>query len=91
MESIDETIGTAFSTEEVMKCINIGLLCVQEKPSDRPTMASILLMLGSDNVLLPEPSQPGFVGSRNIGEDKLSSTTQYSSSNQVSVTISEGR
>ena len=48
------------STSEIMRCIHIGLLCVQENAADRPTMASVVLMLSSDSLNLPIPSQPGF-------------------------------
>ncbi|KAI9123952.1 hypothetical protein K1719_005252 [Acacia pycnantha] len=37
-----------------------GLLCVQEDPADRPSMASIVLMLDRYRVTLPTPSQPAF-------------------------------
>lgn len=30
---------------ELLKCVHIGLLCVQENPADRPTMLSVLVML----------------------------------------------
>ncbi|KAL6640830.1 hypothetical protein ACP70R_021957 [Stipagrostis hirtigluma subsp. patula] len=30
---------------EVMKCIHLGLLCVQEDPADRPAMLDVLVML----------------------------------------------
>ena len=48
------------STSEIMKCIHIGLLCVQEKEADRPTMASIVLMLNGHSLSLPAPSHPAF-------------------------------
>lgn len=38
----------------------MGLLCVQEDPEDRPSMASVLLMLSSYSVTLPLPQQPAF-------------------------------
>lgn len=47
-------------SDEVMKCIRIGLHCVQEKASERPTMTTILLMLNSDLVDFFEPSQPAY-------------------------------
>ncbi|KAG6521985.1 hypothetical protein ZIOFF_019119 [Zingiber officinale] len=91
LELIDETICPPFSMEEVMRCINIGLLCVQERCEDRPIVTSILLMLlGSDNTSLPEPRQPGFV-SRDLHEGNSSSIMKYTCSNQVSVTILEAR
>lgn len=46
------------SRDEIMKCIHIALLCVQENVADRPTMPSVELMLNSDSTSLPLPSQP---------------------------------
>ncbi|WVY97531.1 hypothetical protein V8G54_029682 [Vigna mungo] len=48
------------SVNEVMRCIHIGLLCVQENLSDRPTMATVMLMLSSHSLSLPIPSEPAF-------------------------------
>ncbi|KAM7503311.1 hypothetical protein LguiB_002215 [Lonicera macranthoides] len=45
---------------DIMRCIHIGLLCVQENPTDRPTMASIVFMLSSFSLSLPVPSEPAF-------------------------------
>ena len=39
----------------------MGLLCVQENPANRPTMATIALMLNSYSVTLPLPQQPAFL------------------------------
>ncbi|XP_065878498.1 cysteine-rich receptor-like protein kinase 44 [Euphorbia lathyris] len=46
------------SSGEMMRCIHIGLLCVQDNVLNRPTMASIVLMLNSFSLTLPMPSQP---------------------------------
>ncbi|XP_047950636.1 cysteine-rich receptor-like protein kinase 26 isoform X2 [Salvia hispanica] len=51
------------SMKEMMRCINIGLLCVQENAADRPTMASVVLMLSSFFVTLNLPSKPAFYAS----------------------------
>ncbi|KAD7117351.1 hypothetical protein E3N88_04619 [Mikania micrantha] len=48
------------SLTDIIKCIHIGLLCVQEKVNDRPTMATIVLMLNSFSVTLPVPTKPAF-------------------------------
>ncbi|KAK7269967.1 hypothetical protein RIF29_22793 [Crotalaria pallida] len=56
---IDPTINNG-SRNEIMRCIHIGLLCVQENLADRPTMASVVLMLSSNSITLPVPSEPGF-------------------------------
>ncbi|KAK7357553.1 hypothetical protein VNO80_16842 [Phaseolus coccineus] len=49
-----------YSRNEVMICIHIGLLYVQENLTDRPTMATIMLMLSSYSLGLPIPSEPAF-------------------------------
>ncbi|KAF3967210.1 hypothetical protein CMV_008764 [Castanea mollissima] len=56
---VDPTLK-AGSTTEIMRCIHIGLLCVQENVAQRPTMASVVLMLNSYLITLPIPSEPGF-------------------------------
>ncbi|XP_021811622.1 cysteine-rich receptor-like protein kinase 10 [Prunus avium] len=69
---IDPTLRTG-SRAEIMRCIHIGLLCVQENIADRPTMASIVLMLNSYSVTLPVPSQPAFFRHSSVGSDMYSS------------------
>lgn len=44
----------------MIRCIHIGLLCVQENATDRPTMASVILMLSSSSLTLLVPSEPAF-------------------------------
>lgn len=48
------------SLSEIVKCIHIGLLCVQENVAKRPTIASVVLMLSEESASLPLPSKPGF-------------------------------
>ncbi|KAJ0096822.1 hypothetical protein Patl1_27513 [Pistacia atlantica] len=48
------------SSGEMIRCIHIGLLCVQEKVANRPTMSSVVLMLTSHSQSLPIPSKPAF-------------------------------
>ncbi|GKB99358.1 receptor-like serine/threonine-protein kinase SD1-8 [Tanacetum coccineum] len=62
LELLDESVGAKFSRDEVIRCIHIRLLCVQEQAKQRPNMAKVLLML-SDVGQLPQPRHPGF----NIG------------------------
>ncbi|TYH53260.1 hypothetical protein ES332_D09G087100v1 [Gossypium tomentosum] len=46
------------SRSEVMRCIHIGLLCVQENVAQRPNMGAIVLMLAGHFSTLPLPSEP---------------------------------
>lgn len=38
LELIDPTFGDLNHTDQVLRCIHVGLLCVQESPVDRPAM-----------------------------------------------------
>ncbi|KAL3740529.1 hypothetical protein ACJRO7_021761 [Eucalyptus globulus] len=57
------------SSIEIVRCIHIGLLCVQENMISRPTMSSVLLMLNSHSVTLQVPSRPTFYLHSSIESD----------------------
>ncbi|KAL0712806.1 hypothetical protein Bca4012_019784 [Brassica carinata] len=54
---------------EIIKLIQIGLLCVQENAAKRPTMSSIIVWLGSETVTIPLPSSPAFTRSHSQSEN----------------------
>uniref|UniRef100_A0A453T8L9 Protein kinase domain-containing protein n=1 Tax=Aegilops tauschii subsp. strangulata TaxID=200361 RepID=A0A453T8L9_AEGTS len=58
LERMDQSMDNSFSESDVMRCIQVGLLCVQENPVDRPVMSEVGMMLGSDMVSLGAPSKP---------------------------------
>ncbi|KAJ8543486.1 hypothetical protein K7X08_006009 [Anisodus acutangulus] len=45
---LDHSLLESCNPKEAMKCINVGLLCVQEDPGDRPTMSDVMMMLHSE-------------------------------------------
>ncbi|GMP75303.1 hypothetical protein CsSME_00032450 [Camellia sinensis var. sinensis] len=53
---------------EVLKCIHIGLFCVQEDIADRPSMSFVVVMLGSDTATLPQPKEHAFSVGRQVLE-----------------------
>ncbi|CAL5436349.1 unnamed protein product [Camellia sinensis] len=63
-ELLDPMMEGSFPMSKVLRCIQVGLLCVQKCPEDRPTMSYVFLMLVSDNAILPQPKQPGFYTER---------------------------
>ncbi|XXG59588.1 hypothetical protein AAC387_Pa04g1645 [Persea americana] len=75
LEVIDSTISENCSRSELVRCIHIGLLCVQEDPTSRPTMSSVALMLASFSLTLPAPSAPSFYISSTT-EPAFQSTSQ---------------
>jgi hypothetical protein len=64
------------STTEILRCIHIGLLCVEENVVDRPTMASVLLMLNSNSATLSVPKKPAFLMGRSSISDMSSQREQ---------------
>ncbi|XP_031743638.1 cysteine-rich receptor-like protein kinase 29 [Cucumis sativus] len=56
---IDSTLTSGLRFE-MIRCIHIGLLCVQENIANRPTMTSVVMMLSSASLTLPIPSKPAF-------------------------------
>jgi hypothetical protein len=59
---------------EVLRCIHIGLLCVQEDPQHRPTMSNVVVLLGSESTVLPQPRQPAFSSGKMIRGNPSAST-----------------
>uniref|UniRef100_A0A0D9WZY4 Protein kinase domain-containing protein n=1 Tax=Leersia perrieri TaxID=77586 RepID=A0A0D9WZY4_9ORYZ len=54
---IDHSLGRNYPEAEVLRCVNIGLLCVQQNPVDRPTMADVMVLLSTDTTSsLPAPA-----------------------------------
>ena len=94
LEFVDPMIRDSCSYHEAMRCIHLGLLCVQESVDKRPTMATIVLMLDSHSVTLPVPEHPTFVTksrtessiAKDIGSDQSSNNSTPWSVNDVSIT-----
>ncbi|CDY39159.1 BnaC09g21850D [Brassica napus] len=61
LELVDEAMRGSFQTNEVIRCIHIALLCVQDDSSDRPSMDNILVMMNSFTVTLPIPKRSGLL------------------------------
>ncbi|XLU48951.1 hypothetical protein S245_043765 [Arachis hypogaea] len=92
MKLVDACLEDTFTISEVLRCIHIGLLCVQLHPEDRPNMASVILMLTNENTL-PQPKEPGFLIERTpiIEEQSSSKNMTNSSTNEVTVTLLDAR
>ena len=73
-----------------MRCIHIGLLCVQENVADRPTMATVVTMLNSYALTLPRPSRAAYLmnvrdlSNTRSGESRNNSL--QASANEASIT-----
>ncbi|KAL3519545.1 hypothetical protein ACH5RR_017694 [Cinchona calisaya] len=55
---LDPTLNNSSVENEVLKCIHVGLLCIEEDVDRRPMMASVVYMLSGNSVTLPTPHHP---------------------------------
>ncbi|KAI9186169.1 hypothetical protein LWI28_014333 [Acer negundo] len=83
LDLIDPILRADCSTSEIMRCIHIGLLCVQENVSNRPNMASVVLMLTSCSISLQVPTKPAFFMHTTTDLDTLKSTSLSNGSKVV--------
>ncbi|XP_075672330.1 G-type lectin S-receptor-like serine/threonine-protein kinase At4g27290 isoform X3 [Castanea sativa] len=87
LELIDTCLKDSCILLEIVRCLRISFLCLQQRPEDRPNMSSVVMMLHSESSL-PEPEEPAsFVGKRSPSSSK----NQSSSTNEITVTMIEGR
>ncbi|CAL5335815.1 unnamed protein product [Camellia sinensis] len=78
---------------EMLRSIHVALLCVQQCPEDRPSMSSVVLMLGSEGAL-SQPKLPGFYTEKNPLEADSSSSKDAPSStsvNEITITLLNAR
>ena len=82
---VEESIASRETEEDMVRCIQIGLLCVQESPNNRPAIQTVLSMLSGEIVELPLPKQPVFA------EQNESTNHNGYSNNELTLTVLDGR
>jgi hypothetical protein len=61
----DSSIMDSCLQDEVLLCIHLALLCVQENPDDRPLMPFVVFILeNGSSTALPTPSRPTYFAQR---------------------------
>ncbi|KAL0727224.1 hypothetical protein Bca4012_023317 [Brassica carinata] len=88
LDLIAPVIRHNFQMNKVIRCIHIGLLCVQEDPVNRPTLSTIVMMLSSNTVTIPVPKQPKFFAQSRPKKD-LTDSEQSTRSNSVPWSIDD--
>lgn len=85
----DESIASGDFEEQIVRCVRIGLLCVQDSPKDRPNIQTVVSMLSREIVDLPAPEQPLLAEKWN--ESTESGSRVGYSVNELTLTVLEGR
>ncbi|CAA0307215.1 unnamed protein product [Arabidopsis thaliana] len=81
---LDQDISSSGSESEVARCVQIGLLCIQQQAGDRPNIAQVMSML-TTTMDLPKPKQPVFA--MQVQESDSESKTMYSVNNITQTAI----
>ncbi|KAK7380207.1 hypothetical protein VNO78_32705 [Psophocarpus tetragonolobus] len=88
---LDPNIEESFSENEVTRCIQIGLLCVQQFVDARPTMTAVVSYLNNHLLNLPTPQEHAFLlqmDPKSIAQNSSSSQSMSStllSNNEISI------
>lgn len=91
MEFVDPVLTQSCTSKQLVRCINVGLLCVQDRPIDRPSMASVVVMLESETSVPALPRQPTFTMDRSFSETDSSTIDLKAMSVNDSTTMLTGR
>ncbi|KAG6755929.1 hypothetical protein POTOM_039337 [Populus tomentosa] len=89
---VDPAISDPCFQVEIFRCIQIGLLCVQEVAKDRPAVSTISSMLNSEIVDLPPPKKPAFVERHSsVDTESITQNQKINSINNVTISDLNGR
>lgn len=89
LDLVDEVLADSYSSTEVMRCVHIGLLCVQDNAADRPTMPDVVFMLSRETDR-SQPKRPIFTFQSSVSDPQPHSDN-ICSANEDTVTLLQGR
>ncbi|KAG5255275.1 G-type lectin S-receptor serine/threonine-protein kinase [Salix suchowensis] len=90
-ELVDPILRESCSKDQVLRCIHVGLLCVEYNATDRPNMSDVITMLTSE-AQLRLPKLPAFTSARSVVEETSSSRpAECGSINNVTMSTMNAR
>ncbi|KAL4598160.1 hypothetical protein ACB092_11G039800 [Castanea dentata] len=81
IELVDPAISDSCVKYQVLRCIHVSLLCVEDSAIDRPTMSDVLFLLTNESMPLPLPKKPAF----SIGRKAIEANISDKESNNCSL------
>ncbi|AET02745.1 putative protein kinase RLK-Pelle-DLSV family [Medicago truncatula] len=70
LQLVDPLLNESFSEDEVLRCVHIGLLCVEENADDRPTMSNVISMLTNKIKVDVLPKKPAYYGGTRVFDEE---------------------
>ncbi|KAB2636886.1 G-type lectin S-receptor-like serine/threonine-protein kinase CES101 [Pyrus ussuriensis x Pyrus communis] len=83
LELMDPTLGDSCNGNQLLRCIHVSLLCVDETAADRPTMSDVISMLTNESMELPEPKKPAYYAQGNVDFTGIRETGEQTGSINV--------
>ncbi|CAJ2678377.1 unnamed protein product [Trifolium pratense] len=90
LDTVDSTLNQSYPPAIVLRCIHIGLLCVQENAMNRPTMSEVAFMLCNETPIC-QPQKPAFLFNGNQDLQESSTSGGGSSINELTETTISAR
>jgi hypothetical protein len=90
LDIVDSELNQSYPPDIVLRCIQIGLLCVQENAVIRPSMLEVVFMLANET-RLREPKKPAFLFNGNDDLHESSTSGGGSSINELTETTISAR
>lgn len=90
-EIADASLGDLYPRAEMLRCVHVGLLCVQKEPALRPDASEVVLILHSQSTSLQVPSRPAFYSGTTVSGVASRVGTANVSVNGVTMSEFEGR
>lgn len=91
LQLVDVLLEDSFSADEMVRCIQVALLCVQLRPEDRPIMSSVVFMLSNQSAVTAQPKEPGFVTGNSCAGTDSSTGKVLHTGNELTVTLLDPR
>ncbi|RID76417.1 hypothetical protein BRARA_B03388 [Brassica rapa] len=95
LEIVDTVIidssSPMFRPRDIQRCLQIGLLCVQARPDDRPIMSAVVFMLESEAADIPQPKPPGYCVIGNYSTWSKQRDRESCTVNQITMSIIDAR
>jgi hypothetical protein len=90
LELLEEALDRPQNEIQLFRCMQVGLLCVQEASEDRPTMSEVVIILSSEDMVLPQPNRPAFYSTTRFVKGGWSCSGSCTV-NEITFTVPQGR
>ncbi|KAJ7951782.1 putative Receptor protein kinase [Quillaja saponaria] len=92
MELMDPTLNESCKANEVLRCVHVGLLCVQDQAIDRPSTLDVVAMLSNENIQAAKPKQPAFFINSRVEEiEPPLNDRENCSKNELTISLMQAR